>query len=78
MKTTARYYFNSKTEMNDWLIATGDQHLEQGDIEDDPDFQLYIYNETTGIELFYDEHHGYFPEIDGADWSDSDKYQVVV
>ena len=78
MKTAARYYFDSKTEMNEWLNATKHMHYEQAIIEEDPDYQLYIYDESIEIEVFIGDAAGYFPEIDGEDWNENHKYQVVV
>ena len=76
MKALARYYFNSKTEMNAWIEATADMHQDQAKIEDDLDFYLVISSDSK--DLFYSEFNSYFPDVDGKEWPEDQKYQVIV
>ena len=78
MKTSARYHFDSKTEMNEWIKATEAEQAEQAEIEGDPDYQLYIYNETTQTEVLIRDANSYFPEFDSKNCPENNKYQVVV
>ncbi len=76
MKTSAFYYFDSKTKMNDWIEATASDHHEQAEIENDIDFHMHIV--IDDCVKFYDSFNSYFPTIDGGDWPETGKFSVVV
>ena len=78
MKTTAKYFFNSKQEMNEWLDATMDMHIEQAESENDFDFTLFIHNESEGVDCYYAEATSYFPDVDGKNWGKNDNYIVII
>ena len=75
-KTTGRYFFDTKKEMNDWIVATTDEHIEQAEIENDLDFHMLI--NCDDIDVYYAEFNGYFSGIDDTEWPENASYQVIV